>query len=311
MTSIRKLSSSLLLISFVTTGLWGCAQGNAPTQDKSARVQNVTPKNTASISQSAGIVVRDDLALLLDKMPNIKNATVLMHDQDVYVGLTHIGTEHVPDAAIKGGDNWKGMPWGTQQNPKSAKGMTVDELAKEGINDASDIAAPYSTLTGNISQDVKTSISDLIRSKVSTAKQIYITSVHRDVQKLGSYRHFIVQGGDFTPHVREFLATTSRMFPALPNAPVRGDMGQRGNIGSSNSTDIINDRRPGMMGEGNPSGVGGAGVTGGDTIGPGSTTGRGTKGSNIAPGTTGGTSTGTGAARGLDMSNGTSTGAGR
>src|SRR5690349_7178979 len=155
MTRIRKISSSLLLLSFVTTGLWGCAQGNTPGAQQGqqgqqgAHVQSVEPRATASVAESAGVVVRDDVALLLDKMSGIQNATVLMHNGNAYVGVTHIGTEHTPDAALKAGDTWRGNPWVTQQNPKSAQGMTVHELAKEGIPDGSAIQGPWTSLTGN------------------------------------------------------------------------------------------------------------------------------------------------------------------
>lgn len=208
MNSFRKVASSILLVSFIATGLWGCGPNNMPDEQAQLRAKNLNPAPSTLQKnyESAGVMVRNDLAQKLDKMSGVLSPTVIQHGGNLYVGFTHLGTEKNDDQwmAQTDGRNWKGMPYGTEQNPKSAEGMTVEQLQAEKPPNAASFNGPGATVPGNISPEMKKKVADLLRSSTPGVQSVHLSTALEDVRRLSGYKHFIMQGGDFRPHVGEF-----------------------------------------------------------------------------------------------------------
>ncbi|MFD2169517.1 hypothetical protein [Tumebacillus lipolyticus] len=216
----NKGLSSLLLLSFVTVGITGCGKQALPGRTETDRGGHIQSSDSSPVSdkqmkdaQSNGILAANQLALRLNKMPGVQNATVLVLNDDAFVGLTNIGTERKPDAQIKQ-DSWRGeSPWGTQTAPKSAAGMTVEELQTEGIRgNAATLDGPRSSITGNVADDLKGKISATIKRSLPQVQNVHITGVLSDAQRLSGYKHFITNGGDMAAHMNEFLTFIGHTF---------------------------------------------------------------------------------------------------
>lgn len=211
-----KLSSSLLVTALLAASFAGCTPQAQQQGQNGGNLKgpHITHEDMTSMPnrQSQGIAVRNDLATAVNKMDGFRNATVLMYNGNAYVGFTRIGPEkdNGPDAAIQSGDTWNDMPYGTQSEPKSATGMTVQELAKEGLPDAAVQDGPYSTTIGNLSAEDKQKVADIVRKGVPGVKNVYVTGKIEQVQELSGYRAFIARGGDMRPHMNRFLTFISR-----------------------------------------------------------------------------------------------------
>jgi hypothetical protein len=206
MSTRRNLSSSLLATTLLAASIVGC-QPQAQVQERANKGPHITHEDVTSRPNhtSNGIVVRNDLAMKLNKTKGFRNASVLMYNGNAYVGVTSVGSEKRQDAAIKSGDNWNDMPYGSQANPKSAAGMTVEELAREGLPDATVHDGPYSTVIGNLSDRDKQKIAQLIQKGEPGVKNVFVTADLDDVQQLSGYRLFISRGGDMRPYMAGFL----------------------------------------------------------------------------------------------------------
>lgn len=216
MTPVRQLATMLSLLALAVPCLPGCGNTAAPEQNR-ANVQNANPPSAISTipnRTSSGITVRNDVIRQMNKLSGVQNAVVLLHGGNAYVGFADIGPEHTPDAAMRSGDNWNGgLPYGTQSHPKSAKGMTVHELLREGIPNASSHDGPHSTLTGNLSPDKLRLVTAMVQHMVPGVGNVYVTTVHTRVQKMQGYRHFISRGGNMSTHMTDFHQFLTQAFP--------------------------------------------------------------------------------------------------
>jgi hypothetical protein len=221
MLSWRKGLSSLFLLSFVATGLWGCGQQALPNRlddDRGGMIQSgdtdPVPLRFQKDAQSNGILAANILANRINQMPGVQNTTVLLYNDDAYVGLTSIGAEVSPDARIKTEDSWKGeVPWGTQASPKSEAGMTVEELQAEGIrSNAATHDGPSTTITGNLSEPLKAQITAKVKQAFPHVKNVHITASLDKTQRLSGYKHYITRGGDMAPFMNDFLTFISKTF---------------------------------------------------------------------------------------------------
>ena len=213
MSNRLKLSSSLLVTALLAASFAGCTPQAQQLGQNGGNMKgpHITHEDVTNFPnrESQGIAVRNDLASAVNKMNGFRNATVLTYNGNAYVGFTRIGPEKGQDAAIQSGDNWQDMPHGTQSAPKSATGMSVQELAKEGLPDAAVHDGPYSTAIGNFSAEDKQKVADIVRKGAPGVKNVYITGDIDQVQELSGYRAFIARGGDMRPHMNRFLTFIS------------------------------------------------------------------------------------------------------
>ncbi|ASS74462.1 hypothetical protein CIG75_05295 [Tumebacillus algifaecis] len=220
MKSWRNGLSAVCLLSFVATGLWGCGQqalpdrahdsGGATIQSRNAQLGTERLMNDA---QSNGILAANELAQRLNQHPGIQNTTVLVYNGHAYVGLTSIGNERIPDAQIKQ-DSFRGeSPWGTTSNPKSAAGMTVEQLQTEGIrSNAATREGPRSSISGTISDSLKRKVESTVKQSLPHVQKVYVTGNLEVTQRLSGYKHFISRGGDMAPFMNDFLTVLSNSF---------------------------------------------------------------------------------------------------
>ncbi|KEO83049.1 YhcN/YlaJ family sporulation lipoprotein [Tumebacillus flagellatus] len=203
MALLRKTGMALTALT-LAVGLTGC--GNHA--NLGARVNNLDQPSARDASrtnvQSAGVQVRQDIGRKLDTINGVRNSTVLVQGGNAYVGMINIGKEHQMDAAMKSGDNWNDMPYGTQQNPKSAAGMTVQQMQAEGLDPAHTHDGPYSTMSGNIDDATKKKVDAIVRANVKGVRNVYLTGNVDHVQKLSGYKHYISRGGNMKAHLQEF-----------------------------------------------------------------------------------------------------------
>ncbi|PWK13810.1 hypothetical protein [Tumebacillus permanentifrigoris] len=204
MALIRKLGTALLAVTMAVTWV-GCGQNNAKNNARINSLDTPGASNGPKINrESAGVLARQDLDHKLNATAGLRNATVLVHDGNAYVGVVNVGKEHTPDMAMQSGDNWNDMPWGTPQSPNTATGMSVQQMQAEGLEPAHTHEGPYSTISGNIDDATKQKITDIVRANVKGVQQVYITANVDQVQKLSGYKHYIARGGNMTPHLQEF-----------------------------------------------------------------------------------------------------------
>lgn len=211
----RKLGTALLAVTVAVTFV-GCGQNNAKNNANNARMNSLSvpdASNGPKINrESAGVLARQDIDHKLNATNGLRNATVLVHDGNAYVGVINIGKERTPDAAMQAGDNWNDLPWGTHQNPKTASGMTVQQMQAEALNPAHTHEGPYSTISGNIDDGTKKAISDIVRTNVKGVNNVYITGNVDHVQKLSGYKHYIARGGNMTPYLQGFTQFVQSTF---------------------------------------------------------------------------------------------------
>ena len=191
--------------------LVGCAPNASPNAQTKGAGQETDLR--ATVQESAGVTVRQDMEQRLKSIKGLQNVTVLMYNGDAYVGLTEIGTEKSHDITAKAGDVWKGNPYGTQSHPKSAAGMTVQDMQRETINNGALHQGPYSTMSGNVDERTYQKVVDAVKSISPTAQRVYVTGNLDRTQKLGGYKHFIQRGGDMAPHREEFVRFLQTAFP--------------------------------------------------------------------------------------------------
>lgn len=222
MKSWRKGLSTLFLLSFVATGLWGCGQQALPDRvddDRGGRIQSGpenprVPESLMKDSRSNGILAANSLAQKINQMPGVQNTTVLVYGDDAYVGLTNIGTEAPrKDAQIKQ-DSWVGeSPWGSTEHPKSAAGMTVEQLQAEGIrSNAATLEGPRTSVSGNISDTLKAEIVARVKQQMPQVKNVHVTGNLQVTQQLSGYKYFISRGGDMRPFMNDFLGVVGNSF---------------------------------------------------------------------------------------------------
>lgn len=215
MTRVRNWTGTLLIVALAAAGLTGCAEAN----DKSLTPNVQSIKGTPNVlhnEESAGVLVRNDLALKINQIHGLRNASVLMHNGNAYVGLTEIGDETQPDPHMKK-DVWKGNPYGTPAKPKSASGMTVQELEKEVPPNADTHVSPHSTDTGHLSASAVKQVKDLVRQNTPGVQHIFVTGVLDDVEQLKGYRMFITSGGNMARYQTEFTRFVRQAFPNAKN----------------------------------------------------------------------------------------------
>lgn len=219
MKTTYTLFSTLCLLSLATTVLPGCTQQSG----QNAKVQEINQQgqNLSQNRESAGITTRNDVMWQINQIKGVQHTTVLLHNGNAYVGLTEIGPEHTPDAAMRSGDNWTGMPYGTQRQPNSARGLTVQQQLAEGIPNGNSHEGPYSTLTGNLSPEVIQSTIKTVTQMVPGVRNVYITGNHDVVQKLEGYRFFINRGGNMNPHMGDFNSFINNVFHSQPPAQLQ------------------------------------------------------------------------------------------
>jgi hypothetical protein len=235
MKSSHKLFWTLCVLAFAATALPGCGTQsgqNAKVQEINQQGQNLTQNR-----ESAGITTRNDVSSQMNSsIKGVQNSTVLVHNGNAYVGLTEIGTEHTPDAAMKSGDNWSGLPFGTQAKPNSARGMTVQQQLAEGIPNGNTHSGPYSTLTGNLSPGVVQSTIHTVSRMVPGVRNVYITGNHDDVQKLAGYKFYINRGGNMNPHMGDFNSFINRVFHSQPPVSTQSLPNTQGKAGTMGQT---------------------------------------------------------------------------
>jgi hypothetical protein len=213
---VRDLISSALLITLSTTLLTACAPDRNVGPRANIQGGDPAPGVQSDLNvrrESAGIWTRPDLDQRLNLMKEVRGATVLIQGNNAYVGFINIGDEKTPDQAMQKRDTWQGMPYGTPDNPKSAAGMTVEQMEREGLPIASIHGGPGTTEIGNLSDDLKNKVADVVRAGAPEVRNVYITAHVDPVQKLSGYKHFIMRGGDMTRYKAEFESFLSRTFP--------------------------------------------------------------------------------------------------
>ncbi|MGZ4163712.1 MAG: hypothetical protein ACXVDB_05645, partial [Tumebacillaceae bacterium] len=234
-----KVFSTLFVLAIASTCFQGCGQQGG----QNAKVQGINQpvNNLMTNRESAGITARNDVAAQLNTgIKGVQNSTVLIHNGNAYVGLTEIGHEHTPDAAMKSGDNWHGMPYGTQAQPNSARGLTVHQQLAEGIPNGNSHDGPYSTLTGNLSTSTVQSVVHTVSRLVPGVRNVYITGNHDDVQKLSGYKFYINRGGNMNLHLGDFNSFITRVFhsqqPANTQSLPSGQAGTMGQAGTQSQS---------------------------------------------------------------------------
>ncbi|MGB8956366.1 MAG: hypothetical protein WCC10_13415 [Tumebacillaceae bacterium] len=201
----------VLAAALFASALAGCSPSAAPKAQTKGAGQGTELR--ATTLESSGVTVRQDIEQRLESIKGVQNVSVLMYNGDAYVGLTEIGTEKSHDLTAKGGDAWKGNPYGTQSHPKSAAGMTVQDMQRETINNAALHHGPYSTMSGDVDQRTYQTVVDAVKSISPTAQRVYVTGNIDQAQKLSGYKHFIQRGGNMAPHRNEFSRFLQTAFP--------------------------------------------------------------------------------------------------
>ena len=189
----------------------GCSPNAGPNAQTKGTGQGTELR--ATTLESAGVTVRHDIERRLESIKGLQNVSVLMYNGDAYVGLTEIGTEKSHDMTTKAGDTWKGNPYGTQSHPKSAAGMTVEDMQRETINNGALHEGPYSTMSGNVDQRTYQKVVDAVKTISPTAQRVYVTGNIDQVQKLSGYKHFIQRGGNMAAHRDDFARFLQTAFP--------------------------------------------------------------------------------------------------
>lgn len=206
MRTLHKVSTALVALAMIFAGV-GCGQ-NAKNNANNAKINSLDQPSAkdlpSSNRESAGVLIRQDISRKLNTMSGLRSSSVLVHNGQAYVGVINVGREHTPDAAMQAGDTWNDLPWGTQSNPHSASGMSVQQMQAEGLDPAHTHDGPYSTITGNLDDATKKQIEDIVRANVKGVQQVHITGNVDQVQKLVGYKHFIARGGNMKPHLKEF-----------------------------------------------------------------------------------------------------------
>lgn len=209
---MKSWLQGLLLSLLAATTLTGCMETDVPekvgTQD-GVKARSADPArplvNAGSVRTSGGVTVRQDIAEQINALPGAQNASVLVQRGIAYVGLTAIGTEREPDENMKMGSKvWEGAPYGTRDQPKTAHGMTVQEMQSEGIVNGSHHGGPSSTKTGDLSEGTRRQVEDLVRRNIQGVQNVLITGEHDAAQQLSGYKHFILRGGNFQPYAAQF-----------------------------------------------------------------------------------------------------------
>ncbi|MBL0386168.1 YhcN/YlaJ family sporulation lipoprotein [Tumebacillus sp. ITR2] len=219
MVTLQKIGTAVLALT-LAVGFAGCGTNKAKNNAHVNSLDQPGALHTQRANiQSAGVQVRQDISNKLNSTSGLRNATVLVHDGNAYVGVINVGKEHTPDAAIKSGDNWNDMPYGTANNPKSAAGMNVDQMLTEGMDPAHTHDGPYSTITGNLDDSTKKQIEDIVRANVKGVKNVYITGNVDQVQKLSGYKHYISRGGKMDSHLQDFNQFIQASFNSGNNVP--------------------------------------------------------------------------------------------
>lgn len=224
MAMARKWTAALLVAALAAAGLTGCAEpddksltpGVEGTGNGTYRLNSAGQPIRLQNQESAGVLVRNDLAMKLNRMHGVRNATVLMHNGNAYVGVTTVGDEETVDPQMKR-DPWRGNPYGTATNPKSASGMTVEELAREQAPNADTHLGPHSTDTGHIPAMTRERIVDVVKGSTPGVQQVYVTGNLNDVEQLSGFRNFVTDGGNMGAYEQQFVRFLREAFPTVKN----------------------------------------------------------------------------------------------
>jgi hypothetical protein len=208
---VQRAWTAILATALFAGALAGCSPNAAPKAQTKGAGQGTELR--ATTLESSGVSVRQDIEKRLKSIKGLQNVSVLMYNGDAYVGLTEIGTEKSHDLTAKAGETWKGNPYGTQSHPKSAAGMTVQDMQRETINNGALHEGPYSTMSGNIDQRTYQKVVDAVKNISPTAQRVYVTSNIDQAEKLSGYKHFIQRGGNMAPHRDEFARFLQTAFP--------------------------------------------------------------------------------------------------